>query len=59
MSLKISYPLCETDLTYFHHKRKGLKKVIKNKLEVEALLNIDRHLEHDIPSWWLSLIAKK
>ncbi len=49
----------KTDLRYFHHKRKGLKKVIKNKLEVEALLNIDAHLEHDNPSWWLRVIVKK
>ena len=56
---KIRSFLWKKNITYYHPQKDKLNKILNNKIETEALLNFDAHIEQDEPSWWLRVIAKK
>ena len=47
------------NLKIYHPKRNQIKKILKNKYEVEALLNYDAHQEQIEESLWLRVLLKK
>ena len=47
------------NLKIYHPKKKQIKKILKNKYEVEALLNYDAHQEQIEESLWLRVLLKK
>lgn len=56
---KIRSFLWKYNITYYHKEKKRLNKFTRNRIETEALINFDAHIEQQSPSWWLRVILKK
>ena len=46
-------------INYYHPERQKIKTIVKDDLQVQALLNFDAHKEHSSPAWWLRVLSKK
>ena len=47
------------NINIYNNERKTLKKILKSKLETNAVINCSPHIEQNEPSWWLRSIIKK
>ncbi len=56
---KIREKLFYRDINFYHRERERLNKILKSKLETNAIVNYYAHKEQNLPSWWLRAIVKK
>jgi len=47
------------NINIYNNERKNLNKILKSKLETNAVINYSPHIEQNEPSWWLRTIIKK
>ena len=46
-------------IIYYHPQKKALYNLLKNKLQTEAIITFDAHVENSDHAWWLRVFSKK